>query len=89
MATQRKTAGGSLAEQGPAHDGIAITKSDTQMTTQCRAIYVGTSGDLAVKFSGDGTAITFKNVPSGTLLPLSATHIMSTNTTASDIVALF
>ncbi len=89
MSTQRKTAPGSVAEQGPAHDGIAITKSDTQMDTQCRAVYVGTGGDLAVKFSGDATAVTLKNVASGSLLPISVTHIMATNTTAADIVALF
>lgn len=88
MATQHKTAGGSVAEQGPAHDGIAITKSDAQMATQCRAIFVGTTGDLSVKFSGNSTAIVFKNIQSGTLLPLACTHIMAA-TTASDIVALF
>ena len=53
----------------------------------CRAIYVGTGGDL--KLTVGSTAVTFKNVPSGTLLPIRAQLIWSTGTTASNVVALF
>lgn len=82
-------ANGSVAEQAPAHDGLAVTKSDTALATTCRAFFVGTGGDVAVKFPGNSTAVTFKNVADGTLMPLAVSHIMSTNTTASDFVALY
>lgn len=80
---------GSVAEQAPAHDAVAVTKSDSALATACRAVWVGTTGDVALKFPGNSTAVTFKNVPSGTLLPFAASHVMSTNTTASDFVALY
>lgn len=55
-----------------------------------KAIYVGTGGDLTV-VGGDNstTPTTFKNVPSGTLLQISATKIMATGTTAGNIVVLY
>ena len=82
-------ANGTVAEQSPAHDGVAVSKSDTALAVTCRAFYVGTGGDVAVKFPGNSTAVTLKNVPAGTLLPLAVSHIMSTNTTASDFVVLY
>jgi hypothetical protein len=53
-----------------------------------RALYVGSTGDVAVKFSG-GTTVVFANVPDGTLLPIRPSHLVATTTTASDIVALW
>lgn len=54
------------------------------------AIFVGTGGNLTLVGGGSSpTQVSFKNVPSGTLLPVGATKIMSTGTTASDIVVLF
>lgn len=88
MAASQKVAKYSVGDLAPAHDGVAVTKSDTALTQPCRAVYVGTAGDVAVKFAG-GTAVTFKNVANGTLLPIAVSHIMSTNTTASDLVALY
>lgn len=66
----------------------AVTKSDTTVVN-CRAVYVGTAGDLAVMPLNGSTAVTFKNVASGSILPVQAAKIMSANTTAADIVALF
>lgn len=54
------------------------------------AIFVGTGGDLTIVGSSNTpTPVKFKNIPSGTLLPVGATKIMSTGTTASDIVVLY
>lgn len=50
-------------------------------------VFVGTGGDVKVTISG-GSDVTFKNVPSGTFLPVLVTKIWSTGTGASDIIAL-
>lgn len=67
----------------------AVTPSDSTSVT-CKAIYIGTGGNIAVAPSSSGTAVTFSNVGSGTILPLELKEgrIMSTNTTATNIVAL-
>ncbi len=67
----------------------AVTKSDSTDTTATasKGIWVGTAGDLAVKPTGSNTAVTLTNVPSGTFIPGSYQRIMSTNTTASNIVS--
>lgn len=54
-----------------------------------RALWVGTGGDVSVKFQGSATAVMFSNVPDGSLLPIRPTHLVSPATTASGIVALW
>lgn len=68
---------------------IAVTKSDTAAFSPS-AIYVGTAGDVAVMPAdpSGATAVTFKNVPSGSVLPIMCIQVMSTNTTGSDFVRL-
>lgn len=73
----------------PAGNAQAVTKSDTTTYQGMRAIYVGGAGDVAVKFFGNATAVTFVAVPAGTVLPVQAEKIMETNTDATNIVALF
>lgn len=77
------------SETRPAASFAAVTKSDTDnFTTQCRALYIGVGGDVVV-LAPDGTLATFKNVASGSILPVKAKRVNSTSTTATDIVALF
>lgn len=72
----------------PASGFAAVTKSDTiPLPTTSRALYVGTSGNLAVKGRA-GTTVTFVGVPAGTVLPIEAVYVMAA-TTAADIVAMF
>lgn len=73
-----------LRNDGLASDGLAVTASDTTQVG-FSGLYIGTGGDVAVKGIG-GTAVTFKNVPAGTILPIVVNRVMSTNTTATDIV---
>jgi hypothetical protein len=73
----------------PAMSGVAVTKHDTTEISVTRGLYVGTGGDVAVKMRNDSTAVTFKNVADGSLLPLRVKLVLSTGTTASDIVALY
>lgn len=67
-----------------ASDAVAITPSDSAVQRGLCAIYVGGAGDVAVK-GKSGVAVTFKNVPAGTIIPISINFVMSTNTTATNI----
>jgi hypothetical protein len=86
----------------PARLAFAVTPNDTQDLTNpsgnntpsyAKALYVGGAGNLAVITAGDGTnsgqgtAVTFLNVPVG-WFPVQVRRVMNANTTASDIVAL-
>ena len=65
----------------------AVTKSDTT-PLDFNAIYVGGAGDVAISSSSDATAVTFVGVTAGSFLPVKGKRVMSTNTTATDIVWL-
>ncbi|HWT40954.1 MAG TPA: hypothetical protein VN081_06875 [Dongiaceae bacterium] len=71
------------------HSFASVTPSDTTLVN-CRAIYIGGAGDIALSIDGSTTAVTIKAPPVGTILPieLNGGRIMSTNTTATNIVAL-
>jgi len=74
---------------GPAVSAFEITKNDTTVfPSPTRYIYVGGAGDLAVLLSGDTVPVTLSAVPAGTVLPLCATKVMATNTTATLIVGM-
>lgn len=73
----------------PATRLTAVTPSDSTDLSGARAVYVGTAGDLAVRAKGDDSAVTLPNVPAGAIIPVQIDRVMSTGTTASDIVALF
>jgi hypothetical protein len=76
-------------ESGPAQSHVAVTKSDeTVYEPMLRALYVGTAGNVAIT-DLYGTAVTYKNVPAGTFLPIVAKQVLSTGTTASDLVGLY
>lgn len=73
----------------PATNGETVSKSDsTNLAQTSRAIYVGGAGNVAAVMLG-GTVLTFVGVPAGTLLPIRATRINSTDTTATNMVALY
>ena len=75
---------------GPATQLISITKSDaTDLTTsKVRGLWIGGAGDVAVIAFNDTAAVTIAGVLAGTLLPISVTKVMSTNTTATLIIGL-
>lgn len=87
----------------PARRAIAVTPSDTLDVTNsagdnapcyAKALYIGVTGDVAVVPAGDngnslaGSAVTFKAVPVG-WFPVQVRRVMSTNTTATNIVGLY
>lgn len=69
-----------------------VTPSDSvDLDPPARALYVGSVGggaDVAV-VGFDDRVVTFKNVPVGTVLRVEAKRINATNTTATDLVALW
>lgn len=73
----------------PAEDASAVTPSDsTNLTSAARALYIGTAGNVTLVTIG-GSVITFSNVQSGSILPVRTTRVNATNTTATNIVALY
>ncbi len=72
----------------PATRYAAVTPSDATVVG-ARSLYIGTTGNVALKADATATAVTFSSVPAGTILPVGAYIVMSTNTTASNIVALY
>lgn len=68
---------------------FAITPDDDADLSQVpRAIYVGGGGDVAVQGQLDDEAVTFKGVPTGTILVIAPARVLDTGTTATDLVAL-
>ncbi len=72
----------------------AITKSDTvsiiQPSTKSAtdALYVGGAGDI-VAVMPNSEVITFKGALAGTIIPIAVTRVNNTNSTATDLVALY
>jgi len=67
---------------------VTVTASDTNTIGLTSAVYVGVTGDVALEDS-EGNQVTFKNVPQGTFMPLRVVRVLSTGTTATDIVAIY
>lgn len=73
----------------PAIVAVAITPSDTDdLATTADALFIGVGGDVTVDMYDTGTNITFKNVASGVVLPITVNRVYSTGTTATNILAL-
>lgn len=73
----------------PAAGAASVTLHDSnELTYYCRALYIGTGGNLKVT-TVDGSTVTFVGVPTGTILPVRAKIVFSTGSTASDVVALY
>ena len=51
-------------------------------------LYIGTGGNLRVMTEG-GDDVTFSNVAAGAFLPVNVVRVYATNTTASNILALW
>lgn len=68
---------------------FAIIPHDTNALTQVpKAVYVGTGGHVTLRATNDSAATTFRNVASGQILDIRASHVLATGTTATDLVAL-
>ena len=62
--------------------------SDHALGATYEAFHIGVGGDISLDCATSGTNIVFKNLASGQMLPVRATVVNATNTTATNIVAL-
>lgn len=75
-------------EDFPAIDWYDVTPDDNNdLSTIPRRVWVGGAGDLTIR-SSEGNDVTLSSVPAGTLIPIQPVRILSTGTTATNIVAL-
>jgi hypothetical protein len=74
----------------PAEDAAPIVPGPAEetLTYLTRAIYVGVSGDIALRMQS-GATITLVDVPAGTFLPLRVEQVLSVGTTADAIVGFW
>lgn len=78
----------------PARGARAVTPADSDLThplkmIATRGLYIGTAGNVAVLLLNDADPVTFIGVLAGSILPLRVIQVRTTNTTASNIVALY
>lgn len=71
-----------------AYDAAAVTPGDSTALRPTRGLYVGGAGNVKVEMSL-GNVVTFSSVAAGTLLPIQVVKVYSTDTTATNIVALY
>ena len=62
--------------------------SDHSLGATYEAFFIGVGGDISLDCATSGNNIVFKNVASGQLLPVKATVVNESGTTATNIVAL-
>ena len=73
----------------PPEHGAAVVPSDAaDLAHVTRALYVGAGGDVAVRLQ-DGTDLVFAGVPGGTLFPVRVARVLSTGTSAGQILGLW
>ena len=73
---------------GPANDGFIIAPDDgLDLNEITRAIFIGSGGDISL-VTKNGTLLTFSGLGAGSLLPVRASRVHATGTTASNIVGL-
>jgi hypothetical protein len=65
----------------------AVVTSDVTVLPRFRALYIGVSGDVAIRMWKGQNVVTFKAVPVG-ILAVAGDKVMATNTTATNILAL-
>jgi hypothetical protein len=70
----------------PADNQVAITPSDsTDLAFVSRAIWVGGAGNIVITPTAGGSSVTY-TVVAGTILPIRASRVLATGTTATQIV---
>lgn len=71
-----------------ARNAASITPDDDDVIEETIGLWIGTAGDVAVRFAG-GTSITFTVPNDGTILPFAVDKVLATGTDAGSIVALY
>lgn len=81
----------SISVNSAARNAVAVTPSDTaNLAPYAKSLYIGVAGDVTVVMvnaADDTDTVLFKAAPVG-VLPIQVRRVMSTGTTATNIVAL-
>ena len=80
------------ALDGPAINAAVIVPNDTVDIQTTRAIYVGGTGDINVQFNTEGgntSNVILIDVPVGTVVPVRASRVLDTGTSATNLVAFY
>ena len=74
----------------PPEDAMAVVPgpADGSLSHLTRALYVGVTGNLALRMQS-GATVTLMDVPAGTFLPLRVEQVLSDGTTADGIVGFW
>jgi hypothetical protein len=73
---------------GTSEQAVAVTPNDsTDLSKTTRGLYIGVSGDVKVNIGG--STITFTAMAAGIIHPIGVTRVFSTDTTATNIVAVY
>lgn len=74
----------------PATMAVAVVPSDTLPLPDIpKALYVGTGGSVTLRGVGGGADSVWKNVASGTILPVRVHYVRASGTSAADLLALY
>ena len=78
---------------GPARRVVVVVPHDANDLVDIpKGVYVGTGGDLTmigVDAPANASGVTWKNVPAGALIPFRPRRILSTGTSAANMLALY
>jgi hypothetical protein len=78
------------ASRQPSCRSDAVTTHNTNpLPVVSDELYVGVGGDITMRLEKDASDRTFKNVIQGSTLYLRATHIRTTGTTATNLIAIY
>ena len=73
----------------PAIDAAAITPSDSvNLAKVVKAIYIGDDGNVSL-ITPKGNVVTFVGLVAGTILPVRASRVNATLTTAANLIGLY
>jgi hypothetical protein len=73
----------------PAGNLVAVTPNDSTDIAETRALWIGGAGNVTVDMAGGGTNVTVTGALAGTFLPLRVTRVYDTDTTATNILAVY
>ena len=69
-------------------DAVAVTPSDATVIPVTRALYVGGAGNIVVR-TVKGTQVTLSGALAGHVYEIAVDKVLSTSTTATNLVALY
>jgi hypothetical protein len=74
----------------PIYAIAAVTPNDSvDLSNECRALYVGSNGNIRIDAPGGATNILFAAAKGGSTIPVRVKRVRATGTTVTNIVCLY